>query len=534
MKVLLHSILFVFVGFLSAEGQIITTVAGGATGHGGYWGDGGPATAAELGLFAGLLIDEHGNIYISDGNNQRIRKVDGITGIISTVVGTGIAGYSGDGLSATLARINGPVCISLDHSGNLYFYDALNNRIRKVNLSTNIISTFAGNGTFGSTGDGGPATAATIDGGDMAWDTVGNLFLTSTRKIRKIDPSGIISIFAGNGLSGVTGEGVPATATYIAETRGLAIDSRGNLFLADSSMAVRKIAASTGLITRVGGTGDNVWTPYLGDGIPATVSHFNPFDISLDGMGTIYVSDYGNSKIEIIDTFGIIHTVAGTGISGFSGDGGPATAAQISYPENVVLDGCGNIYIADFNNRRVRKVTYPPILTTPTISLSGASSCPAGCTVTVTASVGSAGASYLIHWFNHGIEFTTTTVPSVTYTKPPGTDTITARIVPTGWGCWDSTTSSQHIVSTDVTGVSSVSEPCCMVYPNPAHTTLTAATPWNEGTLAIYNTIGQTVLAKQFYKRGIPVNVGNLPAGIYLLKITGAENETVITRFIKQ
>jgi sugar lactone lactonase YvrE len=533
-KVIVVSLLFMIALDLNLNGQIITTIAGGVTGHGGYWGDGGPATAAQFGSVPSIAIDALGNIYIADGANQRIRKVDAITNVITTVAGTGVAGYFGDGGMATNAKLNAPDGVCVDNLGNFYIMDVNNYRVRKVDVSTGIISTFVGNGIHGYMGDGVPATATAIYGnGFCSFDNIGNMYLSDVTRIRKVDVSGVITTIAGTGLHGTTGEGVPATATNISPN-AISCDVSGNVYFSDTTNSIRKITVSSGIIARIAGTGDNVYSPYSGDGTSATVCHIGPEGVFVDQSGNVYVADIANSRVEKIAAAGVIYTIAGNGTTGFSGDGGPATAAAFYYVEDVRLDDCGNVFIADFGNARVRKVTYPPILTTPTISLSGASSYPAGSTVTVTATVGSAGGSYLIHWLNHDIEFTTTTVPSVTYTKPPGTDTITARIVPTGWGCWDSTTSSQHIVSTDVTGVSSISEPWCMVYPNPAHTTLTAATHWNEGTLTIYNTIGQTVLAKQFYKRGIPVNVGNLPAGIYLLKITGAENETVITRFIKQ
>jgi hypothetical protein len=513
--------------------QIISTVAGGATGHGSYWGDGGPATMAAFGNLGIIVLNTHGDIYISDGTN-RIRKVDGLSGIASTVAGTGTAGFSGDGLTATSAQLNFPTAISIDNFGNLYITDANNFRIRRVDVTTGIIKTICGIGVPGYSGDGGPATSAHIYAdGYSCWDKFRNMYLGDNRRIRKIDGTGRITTFAGTGLPGATLDAVPATAANI-NPEGIWTDTSGNIYFSDTTRAIRKITISSGLLTRVGGVGDNTSTPYCGDGGVATSCHIGPLGICVDVGNNVFIADESNSIIEMVDGYGIIHTVAGNGTLTHTGDGGPATAAGVNWPEGVALDGCGNVYIAEFGSRVVRKVTYPPILTTPTISLSGATAYPIGSTVTVTATVGSAGSSYLIHWLNHGIEFTATTGPSVTYTKPPGTDTITARIVPAGWGCWDSTTSSQHIVSTDVTGVSSVNEPWCMVYPNPAHTTLTAATPWKEGTLTIYNTIGQTVLAKQFYKRGIPVNVGNLPAGIYMVKITGAESETVITRFIKQ
>jgi len=196
-------------------GQIISTFAGGATGHGGYWGDGGAATAAELYSPVSLAIDKKGNLYISDGMGNRVRKVDLISGIITTVAGTGIGGYNGDGIPATSAQINGAASIALDTAGNLYIEDAYNYRIRRVDFITGLISSFAGTGILGSGGDGGPATSATLRGGGVACDTFGKVYLGDYDKVRVVNSLGIISTLAGYGLSGVTMDGVPATATYI-------------------------------------------------------------------------------------------------------------------------------------------------------------------------------------------------------------------------------------------------------------------------------------------------------------------------------
>ena len=397
--------------------QIITTIAGGATGHGGYWGDEGPATAAEISTFGGLAVDASGNIYIADGNNQRIRKVDAITGIITTVAGNGIAGYSGDGVLATNTQLNNPSYVAVDPTGNLYIGDGINYRIRKVDATTSMITTFAGNGTAGFSGDHGPATAAQVMASAIACDAFGNLYLSDAgnRRIRKVNATGIITTIAGNGISGITGDGGLATAATVNGSLGLCTDAYGNVYLQDSSQSVRKINVSTGIITRVAGTGDNTYSPYTGDGLAATVSHIGPMGITTDNIGNLYIADYSNSRIEKVDTFGIIYTVVGIGISGFSGDTGPATAAELGFPEGVAIDACGNIYIADFNNKRVRKVTYPTVPTS--LSISGPITKPIGSIVTINAAVTAPGSGYTIKWMNHGIVFTTTYVPSVTYTK---------------------------------------------------------------------------------------------------------------------
>jgi hypothetical protein len=348
---------------IDAIAQNIITIAGGVAGHGSYWGDGGIATAAAIGYFGGLGVDDSGNVYIGDGNNQRLRRVSAVTGIIQTVAGTGVAGYNGDNIQASSAQLNNPGFLSFDNANNLYLADYF--RIRKINYLTDTITTFIGNGTSGCTGDGGAATAATIQDEFIVWDNVGNAFVTCGYSIRKVDVSGTVTTIAGSGFPGVTSDGVSATSTNLGAIRGLAVDIHGNIFFSDSTSAIRKISAATGIVTRIAGTADNVWSPYSGDGIQATACHLGTYGIAVDDSGNVYNSDFGNSRIEKIDTFGIIHTIAGTGISGFSGDGGPATAAQISFPENVVLDKCGNVYIADFNNRRVRKVIINPSCTLP-------------------------------------------------------------------------------------------------------------------------------------------------------------------------
>jgi Secretion system C-terminal sorting domain/NHL repeat len=341
--------------------QIITTVAGGATGHGGYWGDGGPATAAQIGIFGGLAVDNRGNIYIADANNFRVRKVDATTGIITTVAGTGTGGYNGDNIQATAAQIGTLAgLVVVDNFGNFYIDDGENNRIRKVDVSTGIITTFAGNGSSGFGGDGGPATNAPADFSCFGFDISGNVIIeTSDYRIRKIDVGGIIHTIGGIGITGYSGDGGLATAAKMNPIGySIAIDMHNNIYMCDSMMCVRKINQSTGIISRVAGTGDHIGYPYSGEGGPATDAHITPIAIAVDDTGNMYLVDGPNQRIEKVDTFGIIQTIAGTGLRGYSGDSGPATNAEVNYPENVTLDECGNVYIADFNNARVRKVTY--------------------------------------------------------------------------------------------------------------------------------------------------------------------------------
>jgi sugar lactone lactonase YvrE len=537
MKIKLLIFIVVFNKILTTNllfGQIITTVAGGATGHGGYWGEGGPATAAELSAPASVAVDGDGYIYI--GDKERILKVNALTGIITTIAGTGILGYNGDGIPATDAQLNWAGGIIFDNSGNLIIGDAMNNRIRKINTATDTISTIAGNGILGSTGDGGPATSAEIFTGYLNWDIFGNLYMGDKRKIRKVNSSGIISTIAGTGLAGLTGDGVPATSTDMGFPNGVATDIAGNLYFANDTFgSIEKVTISTGIITRVAGTGNLIHSPYSGDGIPATTCHISPIGLNVDDTGNIYITDGVNNRIEKVDTFGIIHTLAGTGTGGFSGDGGQATSAQISVPEFVTFDACGNMYIADFNNYRIRKVTFPPRLTVPSITLTGIVTSPIGSNVTITASIINAGSSYLIHWMNHGIEFTTTTVPSVTYTKLPGIDTITAKVLPTGYGCWDSTTSAGHVVSVNTDGLASRYMGAGEVYiwPNPAYKILNIVAGGSISNVTITNLLGQIIVNEAYNSDKVQVNIAALPSGIYFVK-TENNGVTTINKFVKQ
>ncbi len=333
----------------------ITTVAG--TGTQGYSGDGGAATAAQINGATGVAADGSGNLYIADYNNQRIRKVDASTGIISTVAGIGAFGYSGDGAAATAAQLFHPWDVTVDGAGNLYITDSYNGRIRKVDASTGNISTVAGTG--GSIGDGGAATAAQLNSPQgLALDGAGNLYIADAHndRIRKVDAStGIISTVAGIGTFGYSGgDGGAATAALLRFPAGVAVDGEGNLYIADwDNHRIRKVDASTGNISTVAGTTQG----YSGDGGAATSAQINyPDDVAVDGSGNLYIAN-GNNRIRKVDaSTGIISTVAGTGAFGYSGDGGPATSAQIRGPSGMAVDGAGNLYFADWGNHRIRKV----------------------------------------------------------------------------------------------------------------------------------------------------------------------------------
>ena len=349
---------FLCSNFTEINAQIISTYAG--TGSLGSSGDGGPATAATFHFISGTAADSKGQIYITGQFDPRIRKVDA-AGLITTIAGTGAAGFSGDGGPATAAEIGIPSNIIADKNGNLYFPDISYSRIRKVD-TFGIITTIAGNGITNNTGDGGQATAATINTPCIAVDTAGNIYFSCDGRpgdsdrysIRKINTDGIIMKIAGNGAGGYSGDGGPATAASMIPV-ALDVDKAGNIYFGDS-YRIRKIDCVTGIITTVCGTGI---AGYSGDGGPATAAQIGLFilDVRVDDAHNIYLADHSYNVIRKIDRLGRISTIAGTGTAGYTGDGGPATAATISYPCQIAKYGGGNIFFADANNNVIRMIT---------------------------------------------------------------------------------------------------------------------------------------------------------------------------------
>jgi sugar lactone lactonase YvrE len=344
---------------------IIITVAGNGTN--GFSGDGGAATNAELRRPSGVAVDATGNLFIADCNNQRIRKVS-TNGIINTVAGNGTGGYYGDGGVATNAELYSPSGVAVDTTGNLFIADYYNNRIRKVGTN-GIISTLAGNGTNGYAGDGGVATNAELsDPEGAAVDASGKLFIADVRnnRIREVGTNGIITTVAGNGYGspssgGYSGDGGAAANAELFCPSGVAVDVTGNLFIADEvNSRIRKVETN-GIITTVAGNGyvnpNTGYGGYSGDGGAATNAELNfPFRVAVDATGNLFIADYYNNRIRKVGTNGIITTVAGNGTNGYSGDGGAATNAELYYPNDVAVDTTGNLFISDQSNNRIRKV----------------------------------------------------------------------------------------------------------------------------------------------------------------------------------
>jgi uncharacterized protein (TIGR03437 family) len=332
---------------------VITTVAGNGTA--GFGGDNGPATSAQLNSPYGVAVDAAGNLYIADAGNNRIRKVTG--GVIATVAGNGTTGFGGDGGPATSAQLNNPYGIAVDSAGNLYIADHNNSRIRKVSNGT--ITTVAGNGTRGFGGDNGAATSAMLSlPCSVAVDSAGNLYIAdyANYRIRRVS-NGTITTVAGNGTSGNGGDSGPATSAQFMSPIGIAVDSAGNAYVADwYAHRIRKI--SNGRIATVAGGGS-----LLGDNGPAASARFDePWGVAVDSGGSLYIADLGNQRIRKV-TNGVVTTLAGNGTAGFSGDNGPAASAQLNNPYGVAVDSAGNVYIADSGNDRIRKVSNGVITT---------------------------------------------------------------------------------------------------------------------------------------------------------------------------
>lgn len=340
------------------QNEIITTVAGNGTGAAV---DGGPATASGFAFLRGVAAGIANDFYIADQQNDRVRRVDS-AGTVTTVAGTGVRGYSGDGGLATTATINQPFTLTVDTSGALVFADTQNHRIRRVSAA-GIISTIAGTGSRLPVNNAGAATSTKLGNlVSVVVDAAGNRFFSEQAecRVRRIDPAGILHHVGGT-TCGYGGDNGPATAAQLQAPTGLALDGQGRLLIADfTNLRVRRIDAN-GVITTVAGDGT---LGTSGDGGAATAAQLSsPIDVARSPTG-FFISEAGASRIRHVDAAGTITTVAGNGTSGFSGDGGAATAAQLSTAGGIGSNAAGNLYIADFITQRVRKVDTAGIITT--------------------------------------------------------------------------------------------------------------------------------------------------------------------------
>jgi sugar lactone lactonase YvrE len=371
------------------DNRLIKTVAGNGSSIDS--GNGGLATNAGLNIPDGVALDSLGNLYISDSGSGTIRKVNA-SGMITTYAGKGSVGLpAGDGGPATNASIRNPNGVAIDAAGNLFIADNSGGQVRKVNAA-GIISTLAGNRQSGFSGDGGPATNASLENPtDVAADSSGNVFIADSGHgcVRKVDTNGFITTVAGTGTNQpFSGDGGAATNAGLSTPKSVAVDFSGDLFIADTSHGTIRKVDTNGIITSVAGIGST--GSFAGDGGPATNATFSaPVAVKVDAAGNIFILDSSYGRIRKVDTNGIISTVAGKGnFTGFTiaGDGGPATNALFNQAVALVLDAVDNIYIADSLYDRVREIYVSPTLSLTNVSLTNAGSY----TLTVTSPYGTA------------------------------------------------------------------------------------------------------------------------------------------------
>jgi len=349
--------LLVFSVIARAQVQDINTFAG--TGDAAFGGDGANASGADLWGPVDVAIDGAGNVYISDHFNYRVRKVNS-TGLITTIAGNGIGGYLGDGSIGSSAEIT-PRGLAVDKNNNLYISDAVSNVVRKVN-TLGLISTVVGGNGRGYSGDGGQASAAKLNNpSGITFDKNGNLYIADYGNgvVRKVNTSGIISTVAGKDSVGYSGDGGAATAAKLDSPYAVTVDRYGNLFIADYGNDVIRMVDTENTISTYAGT-QGVYT-YAGDAGAATAATLDgPRGVAVDTFGNLYISDANNNVIrKVTASTGIITTVAGNGDYGYGGDLGFATGANLFNPYGLAVDVYGSIYIADANNERVRRTYYP-------------------------------------------------------------------------------------------------------------------------------------------------------------------------------
>ena len=348
--------------------QTITTLAGGGSAG---LGDGGPATDAAFGgPTNGFAFNKRGDIIIADLWNQRLRKVDAISHIITTIAGTGVGGYNGDSIAATAAMLFGPKFVVLDTFGNIYVSESQGQRVRKIDTN-GYIYTYAGTGAGSGisemsglfSGDSGQATAACFNGPEgLAIDSRGNLYISDAynHRIRMVnDTSHIITTIVGNGTSVFNGDELPATAVALVFVADITTGPGDMIVMADIGSGANRIRSynpSTGYVSRMAGIGG---TLYNGDGFNADSANMIPYSGFKATSGVLYISDYGNERIRSVSgEMNTIATFAGTGFAGSTGDGGPASAATIFEPAHLAMDACGSLYFADAGNLRIRKIDF--------------------------------------------------------------------------------------------------------------------------------------------------------------------------------
>lgn len=495
----------------------ISTYAG--TGTLGFSGDGGAASSAQFSYPYAVAVTSAGTVYVADQVNNRIRKITS-TGIISTIAGNGTYGNGGAATAATLANPQG---VAVDAAGNVYVADYGNNRIRKIS-TTGIITNFAGSGTGI---DGSAATAADIyHPAAVAVDASGNVYIAETgnHRVRKVNTSGIISSVAGTGVSGYSGDAGAATAAKLSSPYGVTVDASGNIYIADlGNNRIRKV--SGGIITTVAGTGV---AGFSGDGGAATSANINtPYGMTLDASGNMYICDYNNFRIRRVSATGTISTIAGTGNPLYGGDGGMATAADLNRPTGIAVDASGNIYIADNNNQRVRKLCVLPVsgtITGPTTVVMGNN---------ITLSTTGTGGT----WSSVFTAKATVASSGMVHAIASGVDTI--KYTATN-SCGTSRSVYVINITTSRPGGNAI-EPAAQatvlnVYPNPSTGLLNLETAQDKiiSQVLVFDISGKLMQQVSGSTNAVQVNISDYTPGMYILKVLHQDGEISQVRVVKE
>lgn len=543
------------IGVNSVDAQTIKTVAGNYSMGAGFSGDGGDATLAQLSVPGGVAVDVSGNLYIADASNQVIRKVDAF-GTITTFAGTsGVSGYSGDGGAAVSAKLNLPYGVGTDPSGNVYIVDMNNSVIRKVN-TLGVISTVAGNGLSGFSGDGFDATNAQLNyPSGIAIDASGNMFISDqgNNRVRKVTSLGIISTYAGTGLAGYSGDNGPALAADLSAPWGVALDAGGNLYIADmGNHAVRMVDGSLNIYSYAG-IGIGGYSGDLGAASAAKLSH--PCGVATDGAGNLFISDADNYVVRKVDALHYITTYAGNGTMGYSGDGGPALLAQFNTPPQggICTDGAGDVFVGDWHNWTVREITPThACIDTATLAISSTTDGKGNCIYTATATVTTVNmvlgytwsggttttidhtsSHHSVHTFMVGsgssaVISVVINVANVNYTDPSEAccqTTLTQTVTCSGGhhhrdapGPAKTGFNATNLKAGDIT-----------VYPNPASDMVTVmSTQEVISTITLVNVNGQKVGEYNYNNTGVAnISMSKLPAGCYLVRINNSISKVV-------
>lgn len=411
---------------------------------------------------------------------------------IYTYAGNGFSGFSGDGSNASGASLWAPIDVIVDAAANVYVSDHLNYRVRKINAG-GLITTIAGNGSFGSNGNGSIGTSATIVPRCLALDKIGNLYISddASNVIRKVDNLGIIHAFAGNSLAGYAGDGQQASAARFLAPSGIAIDKNGNMFVADmGNHVVRKISAA-GIVSTVVG---NHLMGFSGNDGPATAASLDsPYAVAVDRWGALYISDYGNNVVRKVDTDNVIRAFAGKhGVYGYAGDNALDTAALLNGPRGLAVDSLGNVFIADANNNVVRKVNYATGIIS-TVAGNG--------TYGFGGDLGYAVGANLFNPYGLAVD-----AQGSIYIADANNERIRKTYYPT-------------VSVTNIAGGSSIG-----VYPNPAFTSVTVTGLAAQDNVALFDVTGRQVTTSFIAASQAPqsFSISSLEAGLYLIRVTDA------------